>query len=222
MGEVPTAPSAGEQHGATPPPPQVSPDGRFYWDGRQWAPLAPPPGVTPGSPAAGAGAERSWFARHKVISALGAAGVVVIVAAAINGAREPTTTDPAGGLPATTNTSAAPTTQTSTTPSPAAPPAETTAAAVVREPPASPATTPATEPTYTMPALDGMNLQLAQDTLQALGSYLMDQQDASGLGRVQVIDSNWQVCSQDPGPGSVIPESTLVTLAAVKLDETCP
>lgn len=78
------------------------------------------------------------------------------------------------------------------------------------------------EATFEMPALVGVNLQLAQDTLQALGSYVMDQQDASGLGRFQVNDSNWVVCAQDPVPGSVVTASSLVTLASVKLDETCP
>ena len=73
-----------------------------------------------------------------------------------------------------------------------------------------------------MPALVGMNLQLAQDTLQARGSWLMDQQDASGLGRMQILDSNWHVCTQDPAPGATVPVSTLVTLASVKLDERCP
>jgi len=67
-----------------------------------------------------------------------------------------------------------------------------------------------------------VNLQLAQDTLQALGSYVMDQQDASGLERLQINDSNWVVCAQDPVPGSVVTASSLVTLASVKLDETCP
>lgn len=49
----------------------------------------------------------------------------------------------------------------------------------------------------------------------------MDQGDASGLGRIQVLDSNWQVCSQDPAPGVEVPVETVVTLSAVKLDEVC-
>ena len=81
---------------------------------------------------------------------------------------------------------------------------------------------PAEPVQFTMPNVVGVNLQLAQDTLQALGSYLMDQTDATGLGRFQVDDSNWQVCSQDPAPGAVVPVETVVTLAAVKLSETCP
>jgi hypothetical protein len=73
-----------------------------------------------------------------------------------------------------------------------------------------------------MPNLVGGNLQLGQDTLQALGSYVLDQEDAAGLGRLQVNDSNWQVCTQNPTPGREVPLETLVVLAAVKLSEQCP
>jgi len=73
-----------------------------------------------------------------------------------------------------------------------------------------------------MPDLVGMNLQYAQDTLQSLGSYLMDQEDATTLDRFQVLDSNWQVCRQDPLPGEEVPVETIVTLWSVKLDEVCP
>lgn len=93
---------------------------------------------------------------------------------------------------------------------PAAPPAE------------APGAPPAEPETFSMPALVGVNLQLAQDQLQSLGSYVLDQTDASGLGRAQVLDSNWQVCAQQPAPGSVVPIDTMVTLSAVKLSETCP
>ncbi|RHW22780.1 PASTA domain-containing protein [Nocardioides immobilis] len=76
--------------------------------------------------------------------------------------------------------------------------------------------------TFTMPALVGLNLQDAQDTLQALGSYLLTQTDATGMERFQVLDSNWKVCYQDPQPGAPVPLETLVELGAVKLDERCP
>ncbi len=82
--------------------------------------------------------------------------------------------------------------------------------------------TGATEQTFTMPAVVGQNLQDAQDLLQTMDSYVMDQQDATGLERLAIDDSNWTVCAQDPAPGVVVPISTVVTLAAVKLDETCP
>jgi len=83
------------------------------------------------------------------------------------------------------------------------------------------ATEPETE-VFVMPDLVGMNLQYAQDTLQSLGSYLMDQEDATTLDRFQVLDSNWQVCRQDPLPGEEVPVETIVTLWSVKLDEVCP
>jgi hypothetical protein len=76
--------------------------------------------------------------------------------------------------------------------------------------------------TFVMPGLVGQNLQLAQDRLQALGSYVLNQEDALGLDRFQIIDSNWKVCRQTPQEGAVLPMDTRVTLYAVKLDETCP
>jgi hypothetical protein len=85
-----------------------------------------------------------------------------------------------------------------------APPVESTAAPIV------------------MPDLVGMNLQVAQDALQALGSYILDQEDASGLDRLQIIDSNWHVCAQEPAPGSTIQPEALIILSSVKLEESCP
>lgn len=76
--------------------------------------------------------------------------------------------------------------------------------------------------TFKMPKVVGMNLQDAQDLLQSLGSYAMDQQDASGQGRLQLLDRNWTVCSQDPAPGTKTDISEIVTLSSVKLDEYCP
>ena len=73
-----------------------------------------------------------------------------------------------------------------------------------------------------MPNVVGQNLQLSQDQLQALGSYLMDQTDAAGLSRIQVLDSNWQVCAQSPAPGKTVPVDTMVVLSSVKLAEQCP
>ena len=116
----------------------------------------------------------------------------------------------------------------------AAPPQPATSEAAAPEPAAvepatvEPATTEAAAPVtpdveelFTMPDTVGQNLQYAQDSLQALGSYLMDQTDASGLGRMQINDSNWVVCSQDPAPGSIVAISTVVALAAVKIGEAC-
>lgn len=75
---------------------------------------------------------------------------------------------------------------------------------------------------FTMPNLVGMNLQTAQDTLQKQGSYLLDQQDAKGLNRVQVNDSNWKVCVQEPAANASVRTDQEVVLKAVKNDEKCP
>lgn len=110
-----------------------------------------------------------------------------------------------------------------TTEGTAAEPAPTAAT----EPPGpeqAPATALATpeEEIFVMPDFRGMNLQLAQDTLQSLGSYLLDQEDASGLGRVQILDSGWQVCGQSPPAGAETPIESLVVLSSVRVDESCP
>jgi hypothetical protein len=76
--------------------------------------------------------------------------------------------------------------------------------------------------TFVMPNLVGLVLQDAQDQLQALDSYNLDQEDASGLERIQILDSNWMVCRQSPSPGTEVPLDGLVTLWSVKLDEECP
>jgi hypothetical protein len=76
--------------------------------------------------------------------------------------------------------------------------------------------------TFTMPALVGFNLQDAQDVLQSFGSFLLTQTDATGLGRFQVLDSNWKVCYQRPAPGAEVDILKLIELGAVKLEESCP
>lgn len=74
---------------------------------------------------------------------------------------------------------------------------------------------------FVMPSVVGMVLQDAQDLLQSMGSYLMDQVDATGYGRMQLLDSNWKVCSQNPSAGATVSIAQIVTLSAVKLSESC-
>jgi hypothetical protein len=81
---------------------------------------------------------------------------------------------------------------------------------------------PAAPETFVMPPLVGMNLQDAQDTLQAAGSYILTQTDATGMERFQVLDSGWKVCYQKPVAGAKVPLERMVDLGAVKLDEACP
>jgi peptidoglycan hydrolase-like protein with peptidoglycan-binding domain len=74
--------------------------------------------------------------------------------------------------------------------------------------------------TADLPDLVGQDLQAAQDAAQAAGFYVLDDQDASGQGRLQVYDRNWTVCSQEPEAGTH-PTDTPVTFYAVKDDESC-
>lgn len=76
--------------------------------------------------------------------------------------------------------------------------------------------------TFVMPPVVGMVLQDAQDLLQAQGSYVLTQTDATGAERFQVLDSGWKVCWQDPAAGSEVDLAYLVDLGVVKLDESCP
>jgi hypothetical protein len=71
-----------------------------------------------------------------------------------------------------------------------------------------------------LPNLVGQDLQAAQDTAQAAGFYVLDDQDASGQNRLQVMDRNWTVCSQEPEAGTH-PTDTKVVLFAVKDTESC-
>jgi len=88
--------------------------------------------------------------------------------------------------------------------------------------PASAAPKPVSNDKFRMPKLVGMVLQDAQDLLQSRGSYLLDQEDARGLGRWQLLDSGWRVCAQKPRPGTQVSADTLVTLWSVKLSGRCP
>jgi hypothetical protein len=88
--------------------------------------------------------------------------------------------------------------------------------------PSAPAPAPAPAETFEMPMLVGQNLQVAQDILQSYGSFFLSQEDASGAGRSQLIDSNWYVCTQSPQAGAVVSIAEFVTLWSVKLSESCP
>lgn len=68
----------------------------------------------------------------------------------------------------------------------------------------------------------GMGLQSAQDKAQADGFYLLKSHDSAGRDRMQALDRNWKVCSQNYAAGKTIPTDTELDFGAVKLDETCP
>jgi beta-lactam-binding protein with PASTA domain len=72
-----------------------------------------------------------------------------------------------------------------------------------------------------MPDVMCMNLQQAQDTIQAAGAFFSRSEDATGQGRAQLIDSNWIVVGQRPAPGTPIGEGDAV-LSVVKIGESSP
>ena len=73
----------------------------------------------------------------------------------------------------------------------------------------------------TLPNLVGQGLVDAQNSAQTAGFADVTSHDATSSGRVQIIDSNWKVCTQSPAPGTN-PVNTPVDLGVVKTDETCP
>ncbi|MET9630883.1 PASTA domain-containing protein [Lentzea sp. NPDC006480] len=71
----------------------------------------------------------------------------------------------------------------------------------------------------TVPNVVCLDLQKAQDTLQAAGFYLLGSEDATGQGRQQLVDRNWVVVSQSAPAGSTPDPKTKITLGAVKFGE---
>lgn len=96
-------------------------------------------------------------------------------------------------------------------------PAPSTAAAV------SPSGTAKKEAdSATLPNFVGMGLQSAQDKAQEEGFYALKSHDALGRGRMQALDRNWKVCSQNHAAGKTASTDTELDFGAVKLEEACP
>jgi len=168
-------------------------------DGTSGTPTAPVPGVpaVPAEAAAIGESTRPWWKKKRFVIP-GAIVLLLILISALGGS-----SDESDAVIAPSPSPSA--TESSPSPSPTPSPTETVAAT-----------------TFIMPDLLGKDLQSAQDELQALGSFVLDQEDASGEGRVQVLDSNWQVCTQSVKAGDDAPIDEIVLLAAVKDDEHCP
>lgn len=95
------------------------------------------------------------------------------------------------------------------------PPSLPTSAVPETLPPAAPAPSPSGAPIsigqpVPMPDVVCMNLQLAQDTIQAAGVFYSRSVDATGAGRMQIVDRNWVVVSQRPAPGIDVGEGEAV------------
>ncbi|MEU4132708.1 PASTA domain-containing protein [Streptomyces wuyuanensis] len=71
----------------------------------------------------------------------------------------------------------------------------------------------------TMPDFTGKSVKVARRSLDSSTGLRVE--DASPDGRIVLVESNWQVCTQDPAPGAPL-NGRPVTLTAVKFDEACP
>jgi beta-lactam-binding protein with PASTA domain len=67
-----------------------------------------------------------------------------------------------------------------------------------------------------VPNVVGKNHQDAQDEMQAHGLYNLSEEDATGEGRMLIIDRNWHVVSQDPPAGTKVSEDADITLRSKK------
>ena len=118
-----------------------------------------------------------------------------------------TAATPAAPAPAPVTITQAPPPAVTVTAAPAPAPA---AAPVVEAPAAAP--TPATqaappaEVKVPMPNVVGMNLQAAQDLIQTHGVFFSRSEDATGAGRMQILDRDWVVVDQTPAAGELIGE----------------
>lgn len=70
-----------------------------------------------------------------------------------------------------------------------------------------------------VPDVEGKNHQYAQDTMQAAGLYMLAEEDATGQGRMLLLDRNWEVVSQSPAAGKCVKEDTTITLRSKKIGE---
>jgi hypothetical protein len=78
---------------------------------------------------------------------------------------------------------------------------------------------PAASEGQTMPNLIGKSLNVAITALPS--STSVTPQDTSGQDRMILVQSNWQVCTQQPKPGAQF-NGQPVTFGVVKFDESCP
>ena len=141
-------------------------------------------------------------------------GVLAIALAGCGGASEPAATS------TVTATSRVTVTYSSTQPSASAP-----MAPAASSPPDTAPAASAPADSWIMPSEIGKNLQRAQDDLQALTGnpmFVSTSEDLTGMGRQQIMDRNWQVCSSNPAPGSAFTSQTNVVFGVVRDSETCP
>jgi hypothetical protein len=87
------------------------------------------------------------------------------------------------------------------------------------------ATTAPAAASWAMPNLRGGNLQDAQDAIQRLTGdaiFFTNSHDVSGASRMQILDRDWQVCSQNVAIGTRIDAQSQIDFGVVKTYESCP
>lgn len=212
----------------TPPgwyPDQNDAEVQRYWDGTSWTqqtrPAAPAdteptiplrtfPGPTEPAP---------WWKRRWVLVTGGVLVVLFVIGAITGGndtnnASQQTATTP---VPPTVTVTATPSTKPSPSTKASPKPKHDRPANVSR--PSKAATS------WTMPNQVGADLQASQDRIQAISGnpfFYTASRDATGQSRFQILDADWQVCSQKPQAGTTFDENTLITFFVVKDDEECP
>ncbi|MFF0477609.1 hypothetical protein [Streptomyces sp. NPDC004284] len=70
----------------------------------------------------------------------------------------------------------------------------------------------------TMPDFTGKSVKVARESLDSSTSLTVT--DASPRDRMVIVESNWQVCTQEPAAGTEL-DGRPVTLTAVKFEESC-
>jgi hypothetical protein len=85
--------------------------------------------------------------------------------------------------------------------------------------PAEPQPPPASTGDISVPNVVGKNHQLAQDTMQAAGLYVLDEEDATGAERMLLWDRNWVVVRQSPAAGTMVSEDQTILLSSKKYGE---
>ncbi|MFD9596277.1 hypothetical protein ACFWA9_26520 [Kitasatospora sp. NPDC059973] len=70
-----------------------------------------------------------------------------------------------------------------------------------------------------MPDFKGKAVSVVHDSLDSATS--ISAKDATSQNRMILVQSNWQVCSQDPAPGAALAGQP-VAIKAVKFGESCP
>lgn len=91
--------------------------------------------------------------------------------------------------------------------------------APLTEQPAAPEANTGVASEAVVPNVVGLNHQLAQDTLQASGFYVLFEEDATGRGRQLLMDRNWEVVSQSVPGGTTTSIVTPIKLFSKKIGE---